>query len=67
MWFEKGIDNPDHDFHDIQQMAIDSSSEGDLLVEVGSFMGESMHSLINKGKKSNKKYCRLYLVCKKHD
>ena len=22
MWFEKGINNPDHDFHDIQQMRI---------------------------------------------
>jgi hypothetical protein len=74
MWFEKGINNPDHDFHDIQQMAIDSSSEGDLLVEVGSFLGESMHSLIDKGKKSNKKlkyitvdYFDIDLMCKDDD
>jgi len=74
MWFQKGVDNPEHDFHDIQQMAIDSASEGDLLVEVGSFLGESMHSLIDKGKKSNKKlkyitvdYFDLDVMCRDND
>lgn len=74
MWFEKGINNPDHDFHDLQQMAVDSALDGDFLVEVGSFVGESMHSLIDKGKKTNKKlkyitvdYFDIDLMCKDDD
>lgn len=63
MWFEKGIQNPDHDFHDLQQLAVDTASDGDLLVEVGSFVGESMHSLIDKGKKTNKKLKYITVDC----
>ena len=63
MWFEKGINNPDHDFHDLQQMAVDSALDGDFLVEVGSFVGESMHSLIDKGKKTNKKLKYITVDC----
>lgn len=74
MWFEKGINSPDHDFHDIQQFAVETAKDGDLMVEVGSFLGESMHSLIDKGKTVNKKlkyitvdYFDIDLMCRKYD
>ncbi len=54
MWFEKGINSPVSDYSDIQQIAIDSARDGDTLVEVGAFVGESIHSLIDKKIQSRK-------------
>lgn len=55
MWFEKGINNPDCDFHDLQQLAVDAAKEEDIFIEVGSFIGESLHCLIDKIILSKKK------------
>lgn len=48
MFFEKGLSNPDCDFHDLQNYAINTAQENDILVEVGCFIGESTHCLIDK-------------------
>lgn len=63
MWFEKGINNPDCDFHDLQNLAIETANDNDILVEVGNFIGESLHCLINKTILANKNL-KLYSVDK---
>lgn len=55
MWFEQGINNPNCDVHDLQNVGISTSSDGDIFVEVGTFIGESLHCLIDKAQYSNKK------------
>jgi methyltransferase family protein len=54
MWFEQGLDKPVCDFDDIQQHAVDAAKDGDVFVEVGCFVGESMAALIDKVKASGK-------------
>lgn len=61
MWFEKGLDNPVSDFEDVQQHAVDMAQDGDVFVEVGSFVGESIAAMIDKVKVSGKRI-RLYAV-----
>lgn len=61
MWFEQGLDKPVSDFEDVQQHAVDIAVDGDILVEVGSFVGESMAALIDKVRAS-KKSLKLYAV-----
>lgn len=54
MWFEKGLDNPVSDFADIQEFAIKSAPQGAVIVEVGSFVGESMAYMLDLVKNSGK-------------
>ena len=60
MWFDQGVQNPECDVHDIQGVAVQSARDGDIFVEVGTFLGESLHCLINKrvaAQKSLKIFC----------
>lgn len=61
MWFEKGLDKPVSDFEDIQQHAVDMAKNGDVFVEVGSFVGESIAAMIDRIKLSGKSI-KLYAV-----
>ncbi len=61
MWFEKGLDNPVSDFADLQQFAVNIATDGDTLVEVGSFVGESLAYLIDLTRASGKQL-KLYSV-----
>lgn len=61
MWFEKGLDNPVSDFADVQSFAVQTAQDGDIFVEVGSFVGESLAYLIDQVKASNKKI-KIYSV-----
>ena len=61
MWFEKGLDNPISDFDDVQTHAVNIAKDGDIFVEVGSFVGESLAVMADKIKASNKKI-NLYSV-----
>ncbi len=54
MWFEKGLDQPVSDFADLQQVAVQIAQPGDILVEVGSFVGESMAYLLDLVRASGK-------------
>ena len=55
MWFEQGYDKPISDFADVQQYAVDIAKDGDVFVEVGSFVGESMAAMIDMVKVSGKR------------
>lgn len=48
MWFDKGVNNPECDVHDVQSLAVQLAQDGDVMVEVGTFLGESLHCLIDK-------------------
>lgn len=61
MWFEKGLDTPISDFADVQQFAVKVAQDGDILVEVGSFVGESLAFLLEEVRASGKKL-RVYSV-----
>lgn len=61
MWFEKGLDNPVSDYADVQELAVRMAQPGDILVEVGSFVGESTAYLIDVVRASGKDL-RLYSV-----
>lgn len=54
MWFEKGLDTPVSDYADIQRFAVQLAQPGDTLVEVGSFVGESMAYMLDEVKASGK-------------
>lgn len=54
MWFEKGLDSPVSDFADLQQVAVQVAQPGDILVEVGSFVGESLAYLLDLVRASGK-------------
>lgn len=54
MWFEAGLDSPVSDFADLQQVAVQVAQPGDILVEVGSFVGESMAYLLDLVRASGK-------------
>lgn len=61
MWFESGLDSPKSDYADVQQFAVHMAQPGDILVEVGSFVGESTAYLIDLVRASGKDL-RLYSV-----
>lgn len=55
MWFDKGVQYPECDFHDLQRLAVSraveqsSSRAGEyIFVEVGTFLGEGLHCLMDK-------------------
>jgi hypothetical protein len=54
MWFERGLDTPVSDFADLQQLAVHLAQPGDTLVEVGSFVGESMAYMLDLVRASGK-------------
>lgn len=60
MWFENGLDNPVSDFEDVQHHAVSIAQDGDIFVELGSFVGESAASMIEKIRASGK---RIKLYC----
>lgn len=47
MWFEKGLDSPQSDYADLQRFAAQVAEDGDVLVEVGCFVGESIAHFID--------------------
>lgn len=55
MWFDKGVNNPECDVHDLHHLGLSTSQEGDIFVEVGTFLGEGLHCLIDKVAASDKK------------
>lgn len=63
MFFENGIDNVICDINELHDLALTTAKDNDIFIEVGTFMGESLHCLINKIIVSNKKI-NLYSVDK---
>jgi len=63
MFFENGIDNTRCDVNELHDRGLSTAKDNDIFVEIGVFMGESLHCLINKIQASNKKI-NLYAVDK---
>lgn len=62
MWFEQGLANPVSDYADVQTLAVRTAQPGDILVEVGCFVGESIAHLVDLTRAASKTDLRLYAV-----
>ncbi len=54
MFFDNGVANPECDVHDLHNLGVSTAQNGDILIEIGTFMGEGLHCLIDKAVASGK-------------
>lgn len=55
MFYEKGIENPQSDYLNLMRLALYLAKHGDIFVEVGVFLGESLSRLIDESIRLNKR------------